>query len=162
MYIPNTQKWVQFYQNLGKDGSNPYIKYRHTPGKQVGSGSLVGSPRQIITPAGLPHKGEHNEKVTVNLVSPVQQTINQAKDEVKRTNMKQGLKRKRSQRSVISTMKRPRKQTQKSKKSNKKSSVKRLKSTKKKTAKKAKKYNKQVPSVKKRKLLKSSFKDIFA
>lgn len=68
MYIPNTQKWIQFYQNLGKNGHNPYINSAHSPRKQIGGGSLAGSPRQFITPVGLPHKSEHdNEKVTIKL-----------------------------------------------------------------------------------------------
>jgi uncharacterized ion transporter superfamily protein YfcC len=35
------------------------------------------------------HETEHDDKVTVKLVSPVQQTIDQTKDEVERENMKQ-------------------------------------------------------------------------
>ncbi|CAC5409973.1 unnamed protein product [Mytilus coruscus] len=90
MYIPNTPKWIQFYNNVGKSEHNPYIKYAHKQGKQTGGGSLTGSPRQFMTPIGPPQKGEHDEKVTVKLVSPVEQTTNQAKNEVKRENVKQG------------------------------------------------------------------------
>jgi hypothetical protein len=42
----------------------------------MGGGSLSGSPQQFITPVGPLHKSGHDE----NLVSPVQQSI----DEVKR------------------------------------------------------------------------------
>ena len=100
MYIPNTQKWIHYYQNVGKDGHNPYINNAHRGGKQTGGGSLSGSPQQFITPIGPPHKNDHNEKVMVNLVSPVQQSINQAKDEVKR-NM-QGIKRRKREKTVKS------------------------------------------------------------
>jgi len=36
MHIPNTQKWIHYYQNLGKDGHNPYVNYAHRRGKQIG------------------------------------------------------------------------------------------------------------------------------
>ena len=64
------------------------------------------------------HKGGHDGKVTVNVVSPVQQSIDQAKDEVKR-NM-QGIKRKRADKTVSPTRKRRRKQIKKVKKFSKK------------------------------------------
>ena len=162
MYIPNTQKWINFYQNLGTSGHNPYINYAHKPGRQIGGGSLTGSPRQFIMPVGLPHKDtNHDDKLTVKLVSPVQQSTDQAKDEVERENMKQGIKRKRSQQSFSPTRKRPRKQTQKVKKNKKKTLVKRHKKTKK-TITKPTKQSRKKKSIKKKKLLKSSFKDIFS
>lgn len=163
MYIPNTQKWIQFSNNVGKSGHNPYIKYAHKQGKQTGGGSLTGSPHQFMTPIGPPQKGEHDDKVTVKLVSPVEQTTNQAKNEVKRGNVKQGLKRKRPQKIASSSRKRSRKQTQKVKKSKKKSSIKRHKKSKKKNIKKlTKRKNKKTLNKEKKNLLKSSFKDIFA
>lgn len=138
MYIPNTQKWIHYYENLGKNGRNPYINYARRGGKQTGGGSLSGSPRQFITPIGPRQKSEHDEKVTVKLVSPVQQTIDQAKDEVERNQLQQGIKRKRSNKSVSSTRKRSRKQTQKKKTaSKKKSTIKRLKKSNKKVVKKS-------------------------
>jgi hypothetical protein len=52
--------------------------------------------------------------VTVNLVSPIQQSTDQAKDEVKRNI--QGIKKKRADKSVSPTRKRQRKQFKKVKK----------------------------------------------
>ena len=162
MYIPNTEKWIHYYGNLGKNGHNPYIDYARRGGKQIGGGSLSGSPRQFITPIGPRHKSEHNEKVTVKLVSPVQQTIDQAKDEVERNKLQQGIKRKRSDKSLSPTRKRSRKQSQKVKKAKKKSVVKRLNKSNKKSAKKTnKRSSKNSNGLKKKKLLKSTFKDIF-
>ena len=43
MYIPNTQKWIHYYQ--GKDGHNPYVNYVHRGRKQIGGGSLSGGPQ---------------------------------------------------------------------------------------------------------------------
>jgi len=173
MFIPNTQKWIQYYQNLGKDGHNPYINNTHRGGKQIGGGSLSGSPRQFITPIGQPNKSDHEEKVTVKLVSPVQQTIDQAKDEVERN--KEGIKRKRPNTSVSLDRKRRKKQIKTVKKSPKKqaskktSAVKRLKKKvpKKTVATKRLNKNRKAPGkqAKKKntlkKKLKSTFNDIF-
>ena len=78
MYTPNTQKWIHYYQNLGKDGHNLYVNYAHWRGKQIGGGSLSGSPQPLNTPVGPSHKVDMIEKA----------------DEVKRNI--QGIKRKRA------------------------------------------------------------------
>ena len=118
MCIPNTQKWIHYYQNLGKDEHNPYVNYSHWRGQQIGGGFLSGSPQQCITPVGPSHKGGHDEKGTVNLVSPVQQSIDQAKDEVKRNI--QGIKRKTTDKTVSPTREHRRKQIENVKKVSKK------------------------------------------
>ena len=94
--------------SVGKDGHNLYDNHAHRERKQIGGGFLSDSPQQSISPVGPSHKGEHDEKVTVNLVSPIQQYIDQAKDEVK-IHM-QGIKRKRADKTVTPTVKRRRKQ----------------------------------------------------
>lgn len=165
MYIPNTQKWIQYYQNLDKDGHNPYLNYIHRGGTQIGGGSLSGSPRQFITPVGHPHKTDKDEKITVNLVSPVQQSIDQAKDEIKRNN--QGIKRKRTKKTVSPSRKRQRKKTQKKKgniiikkKLKQKRRQKAVKRLKKSSQKKLSRQTKKNKSGKKK--LKSTFNDIFS
>lgn len=174
MFIPNTQKWIQYYQNGDKNGHNPYINYIHREGKQIGGGSLSGSPRQFITPIGQPNKSSHEERVTVQLVSPVQQTIDQAKDEVERN--KESIKRKRPNAMVSRDRKRRRKQikivkTSPKKQTSQKTSV--VKILKKKVPKKTlatKRLNKnrkvpRKPAKKKntlKKKLKSTFNDIFS
>ena len=164
MYIPDTQKWIHYYQNLGKNGHNPYTNYSHHGKKQIGGGSISGSPRQFITPIGQPSKFDQGEKYTINLVSPVQQTIDQAKDEVERT--EQGIKRKRSDDNISPTRKRQRRQThgvrKDKKKKHQKQSVKRpIKSTKKSQNKgnKKKLNTKQKKTNQKRRQL---IKDIFS
>jgi hypothetical protein len=63
---------------------------------QIGGRSPSGTLRQLSIPVEPSHETEHDDKVTVKLASPVQQTIDQTKDEVERENMKQGIKIKRS------------------------------------------------------------------
>ena len=98
--------------NLVRDGHNLYANYAHRGRKQIGGGFLSDSPQQCISPVGPSHKDEHDEKV--NLVSPIQQSIDQAKDEVKIHI--QGIKRKRADTTVSPTRKRLRKQIKKVKK----------------------------------------------
>jgi secreted Zn-dependent insulinase-like peptidase len=74
--------------------------------------------RICITPVGPSHKGGHDEKGTVNLVSPVQQSIDQSKDEVNRNI--QGIKRKTTDKTVSSTREHRRKQIENVKKVSKK------------------------------------------
>ena len=91
----------------------------------------------------------------VNLVSPVQQSINQAKVEVKR-NM-QGIKRRKREKTVSLARKRQRKQIKKGKKVSKKKTPKKTSSIKR--LQKNKKYLKKQT---KKKKLKSRFNDIFS
>ena len=163
IYVPDTQKWIHYYQNLGENGHNPYVNYIHRGKKQIGDGSLSGTLRQFITHVGPSHKTEHDDKVTVKLVSPVQQIIDQAKYEVERENMKQGIKRKRSKQSVSPTAKRRRKHTRKVKKTSKNQRVKRLKKTVKKTSNKQVKNKKHIKIKNKSTTLKKTqlIKDIF-
>jgi hypothetical protein len=79
--------------------STTYIEEK----KPISGGPLSGTLRQFSIPVEPSHETKHDDKVTVKLVSPVQQTIDQTKDEVERENMKQGIKRKRSQQSVSPT-----------------------------------------------------------
>jgi hypothetical protein len=93
----------------------------------------------------------------------VQQTIDQTKDEVERENMKQGIKRKRSQQSISPTTKRRRKHTRKVKKTSKNQRVKRLKKTVKTTSNKQSKNKKHIKTKNKSTTLKKTqvIKDIF-
>lgn len=161
IYVPDTQKWIHYYQNLGKNGHNPYVNYIHREKKQIGGGSLSCTLRQFSIPVGPSHETEHDDKVMVKLVSPVQQTIDQTKDEVERENMKQGIKRKRSQQSVSPTTKR--KHTRKLKKTSKNRRVNRLKKTVKKTSNKQAKNKKHIKTKNKSTTLKKTqlIKDIF-
>lgn len=111
MYIPNTASWIRYYENLDKNAQNPHLKFK--TGKQIGGGSLIGSPRSFITPIGSTVKPSEEEKVTVQLVSPVQQTEEMARDMMKRENAKKGLKRKAFNSKSISVKRRRTSKTQK-------------------------------------------------
>ena len=125
MYIPNTSHWIRYYENLDKNGHNPYIKNK--TGKQIGGGSLTGSPRSFITPIGPAVKPKEEERLTVQLVSPVQQTEEMARDMMQRENAYKGIKRKSTKYNFIFTKRRRTSKTPKKSKGNKKSTLKKKK-----------------------------------
>lgn len=114
MYIPNTNQWMRYYEQLGKDGHNPYMLHKNKIyGKQIGGGSLAGTPQSFITSIGTASKPPVEEKVEVQLVSPVQQTNDMARDLVERDSLKKNIKRTASKSPSNSKAKRPRIKTQK-------------------------------------------------
>jgi len=76
LYVPNPQKWVEFFEKVAK-------------GKvqlgQTGKGSISQIiPMDIYTPQSTSDKS----KESVTLVSPAEQTVDQAKSELERDNIK--------------------------------------------------------------------------
>ncbi|CAC5392369.1 unnamed protein product [Mytilus coruscus] len=88
MYVPNVGSWINYYEKSDRKGH-----YNTNKGqKQIGGGSLIGTSKSSITPIGIPTKTPSDEKVNIQLVSPIQQTDEMAKDMVERE--KKTLKRK--------------------------------------------------------------------
>lgn len=88
MYVPDPNRWINYYKNVGSGNINPYL----TPhGKQQHGGGLMRSSKQFMIPI------ENDSRMTTNsadvppvqLVSPVEQVVNQAKEEIR-----EGIKRK--------------------------------------------------------------------
>ena len=80
IYVPDPQKWVKYYQNMMTEKRHPYF-YKRQKG-----GSLKGKSIQSVIPAG--GLNEQTTKAPINdmkveLVSPTQQVIEQAKAEIK-------------------------------------------------------------------------------
>jgi len=146
MYIPNVNLWIDYYDKLGRKGQ--LNKNR----KQIGGGSITGTPKSFITPIGPLSKPPSEARVKLNLVSPVQQIDEMAREMVKRDSAKKGIKRK-STRSRVSSSKRRR-----ASKTPNKSTLSRqnLKKKSKAVSKKGKKNNK-----KKLQTSVKAFKDIF-
>ena len=161
MYIPNVNHWIDYYDKLGSKGQNPYINQMNNNRKQIGGGSITGTPKSFITPIGPSSKPSSEARVKLNLVSPVQQTDEMAREMVERDSVKKGIKRK-SSRFRVSSSKRRRvsKTANKSilSKQKKKEKSKAKKNLKKKS--KSKKKSKAGPKKGKKKT-QTSFKDIF-
>lgn len=96
LYIPNAQKWVQYYGNMAKGNRNLYVNQNgYGKRKQIG-GSLVGSQGTYMIPVeDTASINGHDSKnsMTIKLVSPAQQIVEQAKSEIADT-PKKGTKRK--------------------------------------------------------------------
>lgn len=79
LYVPDPQKWVKFYKNVAEG------KVKQFATNQVGAGSAGHS---FITPIDkyLTHfeKSSSSNQPPVKLVSPTEQIVDQAKNELKR------------------------------------------------------------------------------
>ena len=167
MYIPNPEKWVQYYQSVANGNVNPYTD-RMLKKTQTG-GSL--NRDDFMIPIGNQKNGSSQSRsdVQLKLVSPAQQVVDQAKEE-----MKHPLKRKAMSNKVIDAKRRRRNKTlqtkkRKNKKPNKKSLKKKktlkTKASKKKRGKGKKKSLKQKKQPRKRitfKSVQNKTSDIFS
>ena len=97
IYVPNPQKWVRYYQNMSNGNHNPYVTRMQT-GSGLGStgGVISNSSSTFMIPI---ENNEHvkrphsMDKINVEMVSPAQQTVEQANDELRRS---KSIKRKKS------------------------------------------------------------------
>lgn len=84
MYVPNAHKWVKYYENMAKGYHNPYIDQSGGKIKQIG-GSLTGTRGSFIVPVDEATTSVNTHQSTpmkVELVSPSQQVVEQAKSEI--------------------------------------------------------------------------------
>ena len=83
MYIPNADKWIKYYKDVVDGKTDNFNTSRNI--KQRG-GSISGNSNEFMIPIDNSMKNNENntKRFDVNLVSPVQQTIEQAKSEIKR------------------------------------------------------------------------------
>ena len=95
LYIPNHEKWVKYYEKLGTTEHPIYFRpgNRKLLGKMGGSIGKRGEKR-IIPIENATHKVSTDaSKLKVELVSPVQQVVEQAASEI---NREKNIKRKSS------------------------------------------------------------------
>lgn len=78
LYIPNPQKWVNFYRNLA-EGKVKLHSY-----KQTGGGNVTHSFITPIEKKSSDIMPDTNKQPQVKLVTPSQQIVEQAKSELKR------------------------------------------------------------------------------
>lgn len=82
MYVPDPKKWIDFYHSVSSGNTNPYIMYGRI--NQRG-GALMGSSKQFMIPLeNKTHsKLQQMDVPKVQLVSPAEQVVQQAKDELR-------------------------------------------------------------------------------
>lgn len=176
MYVPDPRKWIDYYKNVSSGHINSQLTYGR---KNQTGGALMGSTKQFMIPIGNNNHvvSQQNDLPKLQLVSPFEQVVQQAKEELNK-----GVKRNSNKNITISTQKRQRRNTSKFRKSkntktigNKKSSSKKKRHQKKlkKTGKHKKPQQiisklsrKTKPNQKRKRLSKKkrigSFNDIFA
>ena len=77
MYVPDPQKWIEYYRNGSNGHTNSYIEHAN---KLQRGGGLMGSPKQFVIPI---ENDTHTKPNTtslpkVQLVSPAEQVVQQA------------------------------------------------------------------------------------
>ena len=148
MYIPDAQKWIQYYKQIAKGTHRPYVNHQHRKTIQTG-GSIgrksIGFMDNIDVLSTPKDHTDSAADVNVQLVSPAQQSVEQVKSEIARkSNQKRTYKRRKILKNVS-----PRKRH------------KRTASPKKKIQVKKKKKTKHLTTKKKQSSKKKSFSDIF-
>ena len=90
MYIPSVNKWVQYYEDMAKGYQNPFTHQKGGQVKQIG-GSLSGSQGPYIIPIEETSKttdSKQSNPIKVDLISPSQQIVEQAKSELQNKSLK--------------------------------------------------------------------------
>ncbi|CAG2186458.1 unnamed protein product [Mytilus edulis] len=80
MYIPNVDLWSRYYQNVISGQSNAYVGHMKSG---YNKGSQSGSFMIPISNKSYPIRAEKEKNFEVRLVSPSEQIVNQAKEEIK-------------------------------------------------------------------------------
>lgn len=113
MYVPDPKKWIDYYKNVSYGHINSHLTYGR---KNKTGGALMGSTKQFMIPIGNNNHvvSQQNDLPKLQLVSPVEQVVQQAKEELKK-----GVKRNSNKNIAISTQKRQRRNTSKFRKSRK-------------------------------------------
>jgi hypothetical protein len=110
MYVPDPKKWIDYYRNVSNGHINPYIAYGN---KSQTGGALMGPAKQFMIPIenNTNMMSQQDNLPKLQLVSPAEQVVQQAKDELKK-----GTKRNSNENIVISTQKRRKRNTSKARK----------------------------------------------
>lgn len=113
MYVPDPKKWIDYYKNVSSGHINPHLTYGR---KSQTGGALMGSTKQFMIPIGNNNHvmSQQNDLPKLQLVSPAEQVVQQAKEELKK-----GVKRNSNENIIINTQKRQRYNTSKFRKSRK-------------------------------------------
>lgn len=130
MYVPDPKHWINYYKNVWSGNVDPYL----TPNsKKQHGGGLMRSSKQFMIPIESDSRMTTNstDVPPVQFVSPVEQVVNQAKEEIR-----EGIKRKNNSQNIIPNKKFRRSNTSKKRKSKK------IKSSRKKKSPKNKKHKK--------------------
>ena len=145
LYVPDPQKWAKYYEKTVSGEYNPYANKLKNNLNQVG-GSLNMPNRGFIVPidAHAKNNTHESEPVKLKMISPTEQIVEQARNELKRIDRKRGIKRKQpiskinssKQRRTVNNTKKPGRTVNNTKKPGRKASRKSTHKSRKTTAKK--------------------------
>ncbi|KAK3107677.1 hypothetical protein FSP39_019681 [Pinctada imbricata] len=128
LYIPNAQKWIKFYTQLSKGMVNPYADHTYK-GYQRGGG-LKNNTSPFMMPIDKYTKESNDEatQLQINMTSPAEQVVQQAKSEVAQENLVKKRNKKRKHKNIKASSKLERQKNRRLKTASKKRKVVKLQS----------------------------------
>lgn len=84
MYVPDTKKWTMFYTHINRGGVNPYTDHTMKEYQRGGGLRNKTSPYMISIDNYTKRAVEQDTNPKINMTSPAEQEVEQAKSEVKR------------------------------------------------------------------------------
>lgn len=84
MYVPDTKKWTMFYTHINRGSVNPYTDHTMKEYQRGGGLRNKTSPYMISIDNYTKRAVEQDTNPKINMTSPAEQVVEQAKSEVKR------------------------------------------------------------------------------
>lgn len=83
MYVPDTKKWTMFYTHINRGSVNPYTDHTMKEYQRGGGLRNKTSPYMISIDNYTKRAVEQDTNPKINMTSPAEQEVEQAKSEVK-------------------------------------------------------------------------------
>jgi hypothetical protein len=105
LYVPNANKWMRFYSQINRGNVNPYANHTMKGYHRGGGLRNKTSPFMMSIDSYAKDNEANGKDLKINVTSPAEQIVEQAKSEIKRENItkkeKHGNKR-RKQKATVS------------------------------------------------------------
>jgi hypothetical protein len=84
LYVPDTKKWTMFYKQVGNGDVNPYTNHTMKGYQRGGGLRNKTSPYMLSIDNYTRRAAERDVNHKINVTSPAEQVVEQAKSEIKR------------------------------------------------------------------------------
>lgn len=84
LYVPDTKKWTMFYMRVGNGDVNPYTNHTMKGYQRGGGLRNKTSPYMLSIDNYTRGATDRDVKQKINVTSPAEQVVEQAKSEIKR------------------------------------------------------------------------------
>lgn len=84
LYVPDTKKWTRFYMQISKGNVNPYTDHTMKGYQRGGGLRNKTSPFMLSIDTYAKDMDDSHKNPKINVTSPAEQIVEQAKSEIKR------------------------------------------------------------------------------